>query len=74
MALSGDAPDESLRLGACTLFPVAPGRDKEGRQRLATAGPGPRAIGLATVAPGEATELYLRLSNGVGIQLLGRTH
>jgi hypothetical protein len=36
---------------------VAPGRDKEGRERLATAGPGPLAVGLATGASEEAKEL-----------------
>jgi hypothetical protein len=50
---------------------VAPGRDKEGRERLATAGPGPLAVGLATGASEEAKELDQRLSNGVGIRLLG---
>jgi len=72
-ALVGDPPDGSLRLGACTLFPVAPGRDEEARGRLATAGPGPLAVGLATGAPEEAKELDRRLSNGVVIRLLGRT-
>jgi catechol 2,3-dioxygenase-like lactoylglutathione lyase family enzyme len=72
-ALIGDAPDGSLRLGACTLFPVAPGRDEEAKGRLATAGPGPLAAGLATGALGEVKELDRRLSNGVGIRLLGRT-
>jgi len=52
---------------------VAPGRDEEARGRLATAGPGPLAVGLATGAPEEAKELDRRLSNGVGIRLLGRT-
>ena len=65
--------DRSLRLGACALSPVAPGHDKEARERLAAAGPGPLTVGLATGAPGEAKELDRRLSNGVGIRLLGRT-
>ena len=45
-------PDEYLRLGACTLAPVAQGRNEETRERIAAAGPGPLAVGLATEAPG----------------------
>jgi catechol 2,3-dioxygenase-like lactoylglutathione lyase family enzyme len=53
--------DKSLRLGACALSPVAPGRDGEARERIAAAGPGLLAVGLAT---GDAKELY---------RLLGKT-
>jgi hypothetical protein len=66
-------PDEYLRLGACTLAPVAQGRNEETRERIAAAGPGPLAVGLATEAPGDAKDLDRRLSSGVDIRLLGRT-
>jgi hypothetical protein len=73
IALIGDAPEGFLWLGACTLLPVTPGRGEEAKGRLATAGPGPLAVGRATGAVGEVKELDRRLSNGVGIRLLGRT-
>jgi hypothetical protein len=66
-------PDEYLRLGACALVPVAPGGANEARSRLDAAGPGPLAVALATGRQGEAEELDLRRSNGVGIRLSGRT-
>ena len=68
-----EAPDEYLRLGACTLVPVAPGRDNEARSHLYAAKPGPLVVALATGGQGEGEELDLRRSNGVGIRLLGRT-
>jgi glyoxalase-like protein len=59
------APD--LRLGACTLSPVAP--KEEMRRRIAAAGPGPLSVGLAADAPGG--ELDRRLSHGVVIRVAG---
>ena len=66
-------PDEYLRLGACTLVPVAPGHDTVARSHLDAAGPGPLIVTLATGGPGGGEELDLRCSNGVNIRLLGRT-
>jgi hypothetical protein len=68
-----EVPDEYLRLGACTLVPVAPGRDNEARSHLYAAEPGPLVVALATGGQGEGEEFDLRRSNGVGIRLLGRT-
>jgi len=66
-------PDQYLRLGACMLAPVGPGRDNKARSRLDAAGPGPLAVALATGGQGEGEQLDQRRSNGVGIRLLGRT-
>ena len=63
-------PDRHLRLGACTLAPVAPGPDEYARERLTAAGP--LAVGLATGVPRDASELDRRLSSGVNIKILGR--
>jgi catechol 2,3-dioxygenase-like lactoylglutathione lyase family enzyme len=57
-----------LRLGGCTLSPVA--TDLGAGRRLEAAGPGPLAVWLATGGPGDAEELDPRLSNGVIIRLL----
>ena len=58
-----------LRLGACTLSPVAPEGREEARSRIAAAGPGPLSVGLAAEAPGG--ELDRRLSHGVVIRVAG---
>ena len=58
-----------LRLGACTLSPVAPEGREEARRRIAAAGPGPLSVGLAADAPGG--ELDRRLSHGVAIRVAG---
>lgn len=58
-----------LRLGACTLSPVAPEGREEARRRIAAAGPGPLSVGLAAEAPGG--ELDRRLSHGVVIRVAG---
>lgn len=68
-ALIGDG---SLRLGACVLSSVDPGRNKEARERIAAVGPGPLVVELATGASGEAEELDRRLTHGVGILLQRR--
>jgi catechol 2,3-dioxygenase-like lactoylglutathione lyase family enzyme len=57
-----------LRLGACTLSPVAPEGSEEARRRIA-AGSGPLSVGLAADAPGG--ELDRRLSHGVVILVAG---
>jgi len=69
-ALIGDG---SLWLGACLLSPVAQGHNKEARERIVVAGPGPLAVVLATDAPDDAEELDRRLSHGVGILLRRHT-
>ena len=58
------ARGEPLRLGACTLSPVAPKRREEAWR------PGPLSVGLAADAPGG--DLDRRLSHGAGIRLLRR--
>ncbi len=58
-----------LRLGACTLSPVAPEGREEARRRIAAAGPGPLSVGLAAEAPGG--ELDRRLSHGAVIRVAG---
>jgi hypothetical protein len=68
-----EASEVYLRLGGCTLSPVSPGQDEEARERLDAAGSGPLAVVLATGALGEEKELDRRLSEGVGIRLLGRS-
>jgi hypothetical protein len=68
-----EASEVYLRLGGCTLSPVSPGQDEEARERLDAADSGPLAVVLAAGAPGEVKEIDRRLSEGVGIRLLGRT-
>jgi hypothetical protein len=64
------APEEPLRLGACTLSPVPAEQELGARSRLGSAGSGPLVVGLAAGGSGGAEELDRRLSGGVGIRLL----
>jgi catechol 2,3-dioxygenase-like lactoylglutathione lyase family enzyme len=66
-------PDGSFVMGGCTLSPVTLGRGDKAASRLVAPGPGPWAVGLSSRVPGAANELDRRLSNGVGIRLLGVT-
>jgi catechol 2,3-dioxygenase-like lactoylglutathione lyase family enzyme len=67
-----EAPSKPLRLGACTLSPVAPEGRGEVSRRIDAPGPGPLAVGLAADVPGGEEELDRRLSHGVGVRLLPR--
>ena len=62
------ASEGPLRLGGCTLVPVAPIKSDAARRRLEAAGQGPLSVGLAAEAQGG--ELDPHLSHGVGIRLL----